>query len=667
MGEVRHFAFAHELAQKLRVHAVDAKDDQPLVAVPFRVRGPAGREHCHRGQQQANAEYAGSFLQSRNPRAVAVFKIFASPVTPFRNVVRLLSMRRSGWWFVLGILIVTALPVDSRAASPAVRKPNIVLITLDSTRADRMGFFGAHGGLTPNLDTIARQGIIFSQAYAQAPLTVESHATVLTGVYPQIHRASEFSVPLSASLPYLPDLLHAGGYRTAAFVGSILLDPANGPFQKYDRGFDVYDAAFRQPLRGENRYQTVERHADQVVARAMKWLATNTQRPFFLWVHLPDASAPDTTYDRAVASTDAAAGKLLNFLRAQSLYDNSVIIVAASSGESLGAHGESTHGIFLYDETIHVPLLVKLIANHLGGRQVKNRARLLDIAPTILETVGVPVPSQMQGQSLLRIATASPQADQPAYSRSDFAHQSFQSATLESWRAGKYLYIRAPKPELYDVSADPGASRNLAENSKATLDTLASQLQALDNRLANEPGKESATELTSTEMQKLASLGYVGLQKTAAGASAATEGSDPRDVIAAANKTLAGMQYLDDGKPERAVPVLQQILATQPNLYLAQFAIGTAQFQLQHYAAAIEHLHKAIELQPDSASAHYTMGLCLMKTDDFKTSAVHLEIAAQRLPQFSALHTALAEIYEHLGRTQDAAHERAAAAKANRG
>ena len=576
-------------------------------------------------------------------------------------------MRRWSRWFVLGILVLAAFPVDSRAAGPAARKPNIVLITLDSIRADRMGFLGAHSGLTPNFDAIARQGIIFSQAYAQAPLTVESHATILTGVYPQIHRASEFAVPLPTSLPYLPDLLHASGYSTAAFVGSILLDPANGPFQKYDRGFDVYDAAFHQPQRGESRDKSVERRADQVVARASKWLASSTQRPFFLWVHLPDASTPDTTYDRAVASTDAAAGKLLNFLRTRSLYDDSVIVIAASNGESMGAHGEDTHGIFLYDETIQVPLLVKLISNHLGDRRVKNRARLLDIAPTILETVGVPVPSQMQGQSLLRIAVASSQTDQPAYARSDLAHQGFQCAALESWRAGKYLYIRAPKPELYDLSADPGATHNLAQTSKATLDTLASQLRTLDSRLGSEPGKESATGLTSSEMQKLASLGYVGLQKTGAGVTVATEGSDPNDVIAAANKTLGALHDLDDGKPEKAIPVLQQILAAQPNLYLAQFAMGTAQFQLQHYAGAIEPLHKAIELQPDSAFAHYTMGLCLMKTGDFKTSAVHLEIAAQRLPQFSALHSALAETYEHLGRTQDAARERAAAAKVNRG
>src|SRR6266567_7564787 len=184
---------------------------------------------------------------------------------------------------------------------------------------------GARTGLTPNLDGIARQGIVFVQAYAQSPLTIASSATTLTGTYPQTHRASEFGVPLATTVPYLPALLHAGGYHTAAFVGSILVDPQNGPFQGYDRGFDVYDAAFHQSQRGQSRFQSVERHGDQVAGRATNWLANNNQRPFFLWIHLqdPDVSSA-ASYDRAVAAADAAAGKLLSFLRRQSLYDDAL-------------------------------------------------------------------------------------------------------------------------------------------------------------------------------------------------------------------------------------------------------------------------------------------------------------------------------------------------------
>lgn len=583
-------------------------------------------------------------------------------VTPFQNVVRLLSMlRRLDSWFVLAILTLVVFPVDSQAGA----KPNIVLITLDSTRADRMGFLGARGGLTPSLDAVAHHGIAFTQAYAQAPTTVVSNATILTGTYPQTNRASEFAVPLSTTLPYLPALLHDNGYRTAAFVGSILLDPVSGPFQGYDRGFDVYDAGFHEAHRGESGLQSVQRHGDQVVLRATRWMSETKQRPFFVWVNLHDPSAPyRSSYDRAVASADAAIGKLVTMLRTMALHDDALIVIASSHGESLGAHGEDTHGIFLYDQTIHVPLVLKLPKNEMAGKQIKNRARLLDIAPTVLAEAGIPVPAQMQGQSLVRIARSNSQADQPAYSRSELPQQGFGCSVLESWRAGKYLYVRAPKPELYDLSLDPDATRNLAQSAKATLETLASQLQAFDSHVGNQPGEPASSGLTSSEMQKLASLGYVGLQKGGAGVNAATEGTDPKDAIGVVNKTLAAISDLDAGAPEKAISVLRQVLSGQANIYLAQYGMGAALVQQQQYGEAIAYLHKAIELQPDSAWAHYAMGVSLMKTGDFKTSAVHLEIASGRLPGFSELHSTLAQVDEHLGRGQDAARERARASQA---
>src|SRR3989440_3680203 len=226
---------------------------------------------------------------------------------------------------LFGLLISISLPASLLAAG----KPNIILITLDSTRADRMGFLGSHSALTPNLDSVARQGIIFEHAYAQAPLTVVSHATILTGTYPQTHQISELGSPLATGLPYLPDLLHAHGYRTAAFVGSILLDPRNGSAPGFDRGFDLYDAGFEQSSGGGGK-QLVERRRDQVVARATKWLSNNTRGPFFLWVHLYHPHAPyGRSYDRAWAAADAALGKLIAILRNQKLSEDSGWIVAS--------------------------------------------------------------------------------------------------------------------------------------------------------------------------------------------------------------------------------------------------------------------------------------------------------------------------------------------------
>jgi arylsulfatase A-like enzyme/Tfp pilus assembly protein PilF len=523
-----------------------------------------------------------------------------------------------------------------------------------------MGFLGSKTKLTPNLDSLARQGMVFEQAYSQAPLTVVSHATILSGTSPQTHRATEFGNRFASTLPFLPDLLRARGYRTAAFVGSIALDPKNGFAPGFDRGFTEYDAGFHQPG-GADHSGSVERSAAQVVTRATAWLARNPQRPFFLWVHLNDPQAASAaSYNAAVTKADAAVGRLIAALRASKLYDDALIVIASDHGESLGAHGEETYGVFLYDETIHVPLLVKLPQNLNPSKRVAGRARLVDIAPTVLEIAGVAIPSQMQGQSLLRIAKSN--ADQPVYSASDFPQRAFGWSALESWRAGKYLYIRAPRPELYDLSADSGATHNLAQISKATLETIAGQLEAFDRRFSASGNAAGGSELTSSEMQKLASLGYVGLQKSASPAAIAATGIDPKDGIANANRVLFALAFLNEGKPEKAVAALQPVMAAASKMYLAQYVMGAALARQQQYKEAIERLRNAIELQPDSAWAHYEMGSCLLKSGDYKTAVIHLEIAANRLPDLADAHSLLAQSYDRLGRSDDAKRERARAA-----
>jgi choline-sulfatase len=566
--------------------------------------------------------------------------------------VKLDSMFRRSFPAILLVLLCVR-PITAGAAT----KPNIILITLDSTRADRMGFLGSKAKITPNLDDLARQSMVFEQAFSQAPLTVVSHATVLSGTYPQTHRVTEFGARFAPTLPFVPDLLRAHGYRTAAFVGSIALDPKNGLAPGFDRGFTLYDAGFKPPQR--RKLSSVDRPAAQVVTRASAWVARNSSGPFFLWVHLNDPNgAAETSYNAAVTAADAALGKLIAALRASKSYDDALIVVASDHGKSLGAHGEETSGVFLYDETVHVPLLLKFPKNQNAARRVTARARLVDVAPTILEIAGVPVPSQMQGQSLLRIARTN--TDQPVYSMSIFPQQAFGWSTLESWRAGRYLYIRAPKPELYDLSADPGVTRNLAQTSKATLDTIASQLDAFDRRFNDAGNTLGSSELTSSEIQKLASLGYVGLQKSAP-ASAAATGVDPKDGIATANKILSALALLNEGKPERAAAILQPVLLDSAKMYLAQFVMGAALAHEHQYPQAIGYLRHAIELQPDSTWAHYEMGSSLLKTGDYKTAVIHLEIATSRLPDFAEAHSVLAQAYEHVGRAEDARRERSKA------
>lgn len=544
----------------------------------------------------------------------------------------------------IGVILIWFL-LTSGGALAATQRPNLVLITLDSVRVDRVGFLGAKSGLTPNLDRLAAGSLVFEHAYAQAPGTVVSHASLLTGAYPQATGVNEIAGTLLSSLPYLPELLKAQGYRTAAFVGSIELDPVNGLAQGFDRGFQSYDAGFRPVIPDDPRAPITRRTGAETVNRAIAWLGQNSQAPFFLWVNVSDADTGRNSYDRGVTAADAALGKLFAALKAQKIDTNTAIVVAADHGQSLGSHGEDTHGIFLYDETIRVPLILRLpevqsaTAKQVSAR-IMAKVRLIDIAPTLLEIASIPVPSQMQGQSLLRVAKSG--GDQPVYSRTDFPQRGFGWSALESWRAGKYLYIRAPKPELYDVVGDPEAAHNVADSSKATLNTMAAQLDAFDRRFNGGSTKTSA-ELSSSELQKLASLGYVGLQQGST-RSVAVSGTDPKDKIAVANKVIdAAPSTLVPAKPDAAIAVLSPIVGKESGLYLAQYALGVALAQKGQFAEAVKHLHKAIELQPDSSWAHYEIGATLVKTGDYKTAAVHLEIAAARLASFAPAQSALAQ------------------------
>src|SRR5260370_3236598 len=358
----------------------------------------------------------------------------------------------------------------SLSFAAAVSKPNLVLITLDSTRADRMGFLGAKAAHTPNLDRLAGESIVFEHAYAEAPGSVVSHATILSGAYPQSTGITEIGGALSPSLPYLPDLLKSQGYRTAAFVGSIDLDPWNGLAQGFDRGFQTYDAGFRPGIAGDARPPVTERRGDQVAARAIAWLDHNAQQQFFLWVHISDAGAHGTSYNSGITAGDAAIGKLIGALRQRKIYENTAMVVVADHGESLGSHGEHTHGMFLYDETIHVPLLVKLPATQPAKpptarvtTKVSAKVRLVDIAPTLLEIAAIPVPSQMQGQSLLRIAKSKSSGgtgsrnngDQPVHSPADLPQPGFRWGPLQSRPPGNELSLPRRHPQPHPLTPHP--------------------------------------------------------------------------------------------------------------------------------------------------------------------------------------------------------------------
>jgi arylsulfatase A-like enzyme/Flp pilus assembly protein TadD len=554
-------------------------------------------------------------------------------------------------------------------ARAQARRPDVLLITLDTTRADRMGFLGSTRGLTPSLDAFANTATVFTRAYAQAPITTVSHATILTGTYPPTHGVDELGAPLGASVPYLPDLLRRSGYRTGAFVGSLVLDPRNGTAPGFDRGFDRYDAGFRLRRPGENRYQTVERRGADVVARALAWRRDVRGAPVFLWVHLFDPHDPYdpprtsartslAPYDGEIAEVDRLASSLV-----AAAGPNTLVVIAADHGEALGDHGEATHGVFLYEETLHVPLVVRFPEPDGAAARVATRVRLADVAPTILDAVGVPVPRAMQGESLrpliergqadrsavAREEATPAKADRPVYSETVYPRQAFGWSPLASWRADRFLFVKAPRRELYDLVADPSAAHDLAAARVRVADGMDSELAAFLKAGSSSAPAGMAPKVDPAVAERLAALGYVR-----GSGGAPMTGVDPKDRIAIANTLHDAIVAVEDGAYARAIPLLEKVTVAEPAIPIAQLNLGVAYARQKQPARAVPPLTRAVALQPADMRAQYELASALYERGDLKGAAAHFAIVAGQMPESADARYSLGSVYARIDRVDEA-------------
>jgi len=564
--------------------------------------------------------------------------------------------------FMRRAIILCLLVLSPALAAAAADPPNVILITLDTVRADRMGFLGSKLGLTPQLDSLASQSVVFEHAYSQAPITPVSHATILTGTFPQYHGIRNFGDRLPPSVPFLPDILHAQGYHTGAFVGSIILDPKNGFASGFERGFDVYNAGFHRQKTGERREASMQRRGDVTLGFALEWIGQQKGGPFFLWFHLWDAHDPynppepfrsrfpGAPYNGGIAYVDSIVGKLLDYLRSQGLYDNTLIAVAADHGESLGEHGELTHSIFLYDSTIHVPLLVKFPGNRFVSQHVNATASLVDLAPTVLEALGQTPPPAMQGRSLLPLIGNPHPENRSSLATGDHSERSFGWSALVSLRSGNQLYVRAPRPELYDLALDPGAKTNLYADKRASAVRLAVQLDSFVKRITEGAPQALQDNLDEKSREKLSALGYM-----ASSATRPISRTDPKDRIDVANDMHDASLAIEEGKEVSVIPLLLHVVEKDPQVQAAQYYLGIAYSRNGKFAKAIPPLRKAVELRPDALMAQYELAICLYETGDLKTAAAHFEILVENRPDWSDARYSMASIYARTGRPEEAA------------
>lgn len=539
-----------------------------------------------------------------------------------------------------------------------LRAANVVLITLDTLRADHLGCYAPGRVRTPGLDSLAADGVLFEEAVAQTPLTLPSHATILSGVYPFTHQVRDNRMSrVPAGLPLLSEAMRGRGMDTAAFLGSMVLDSAYG----LDRGFDLYADRFAAPDPADF-WSEVRKPADAVLAEARQWISGRDGRPFFAWIHLYDPHAPwdppepfrgqypGHPYRAAVAFMDAELGKFFAFLKGSRLWQRTLVVVAADHGEGLGEHDEETHGFFVYQTTMRVPLLVHL-PFPVAGRRVGARVELTDVAPTILEAKGLPVPRTVQGRSLLPAVLGGPwRRPDEAYGESHYPRLHFGWSELRAYYQGGWKYILAPREELYDLGHDPGEARNLAaerpEECRRLRGLLLRKLAA-----AGPPLPVVEPRLDPAARERLAALGYV---TSIAGPASPGSAVDPKDRIGVLEE-LRRVKELAAGNDWPAAGALaRSILGANPQIGQARIASANAYRASGDFARAIAELRAGLERQGDDDQMLALLGETLALAGRHEEALAAFQGCLALQPANPASHNNLGLALSNLGRIDEA-------------
>jgi choline-sulfatase len=510
---------------------------------------------------------------------------------------------RPGWILAAAALLIAVTLGLVLVARRSPRAPNLLLVSIDTLRADRVSAYGYAEPTTPVLDALAARGARFASAQSASPLTGPSHATILTGQYPPVHGVRDnvrFSI--AAASTTLAERLGRAGYETAAFVGAF---PVAGAFG-FSRGFSVFDEGFHATARAG---QVAERPANEVADAAAGWLRARGAKPFLAWVHFYDPHEPYAPpaaerarfahpYDGEVAFSDAQLGRLLEALRAAAVEERTLVVVLSDHGEGLGEHGESTHGLLLYESTLRVPF-VMAGPGVPPGRVVAERVGTIDVLPTLLALLGLPRPEGLPGRDLRPALAGGRLRDEPLYAESLYGRLNCRWAPLRAWTEGGFKLVAGGHSELFDLAGDPGERSDLAASQPERAGRLRGALERAMAAMAPGGDRAAPARLSAEQTEALRALGYVA----GGGGGGALDDprlSDPRNHV----RALERLRVLGGASGAAVAPALNEAVAlakADPGNPLAHEVIAGLAFQSGRLELAAEALGRFVEIEPERA------------------------------------------------------------------
>ena len=551
------------------------------------------------------------------------------------------------WAAVFAVVLVAALAGTISYTRKGTVKPHgpIVLVSIDTLRADRLPIYGYGKGRTPALDRLASESTVFDRAYAHAPQTLPSHASMFTGLLPFDHKVRDnLGFSLKDGAATIAGAFHRAGYRTAAFVSAFVLRPETGIGQ----GFEVYDAEF-PPAAADRSPAQVQRPGSSTLAAATKWLRAQADDRFLLFFHIyephrpyapPARFAAGDAYDGEVWYSDELVGSLLDVLKERKWYDGATIVLMADHGEGLGDHGELEHGLFLYDEVIRVPWLVRLPNGRRATNRVKEPIQHIDLFPTLAELFGLTLPSGLRGRSLVAALDGRHQLPpQGIYAEALYPRYHFGWSELVSLTDERYRYIKAPHEELYDLERDPGERTNIiGERGQAA----AALRSGLDGLIAGR-GIDAPSPVSASDRERLAALGYVGTQ-TASATVAGDTLPDPKDMAGVLRKYRQAVDLIGGERLDEGTALLREILEEHPEMTDVWSQYGAALVRMGRNSEALRAYQQVIKrrLDPTEASGPLGAAAALIALGRLDEARTHAELAVSGAP--APAHQALANI-----------------------